>query len=460
MADPELPRETAPGAAPQSAPEGAPGIRSGRGPGIRPELDPGIPALAVVIPAYDASRFLPHALAALAGARVPVLVVDDASRDDTAACAEAHGARVLRLPHRQGPAAARNAGAQALAAEVVLFLDADCVAHPAVPARVRAAFARDPGLVGLSGSYDAHPPERNFASLYMNLRHHHTHQIAPPDTRSFWAGCGAVRRAAFLAAGGFDARRFPAPAIEDIELAVRLGRHGRLRFDRALQATHRKRWGLASLVDTEIRRRAIPWARLVAGSPEAPRGLNLRPSQRAAALLAPIALAALPALAWALARGHSGMAAASVAVLAAAWASNASLFACFARHGGPRFAAAAFLFHQLHLVYAGAAFALALAAERGRLRRRAAPERAASEPVKESATEQRAVAGRPDARRDDEPDRDRARRSNAADGLPPQAMRPSRLLHRLSGAQHEARREDGGEREREPGEGERRPAAP
>jgi len=43
-----------------------------------------------------------------------------------------------------------------------------------------------------------------------------------------------------------------------------------------------------------------------------------------------------------------------------------------------------------------------------------------------------ACAGRPDARRDDESYRDTARRSNAADGLPPQARRPRRFLLRLS----------------------------
>jgi len=361
--------------------------------------------LAVVIPARDAARFLPRTLGALAAERLPVVVVDDASGDDTAARAEALGARVLRLPARGGPAAARNAGARAVDAEVVLFLDADCVAHPDVAARVRAAFAREPDLVGLSGSYDADPPERNFCSLYMNLRHHYTHQVAPPATRSFWAGCGAVRRRAFLAAGGFDARRFPAPAIEDVELATRLGRGGRLRFDAALQVTHLKRWTLASLVDTEIRRRAIPWARLAARSADAPRGLNLRASQRAAAAVAPLALAAPPALAWALVEGRPAVAAASAAALAAAFALALPMLACFARRAGPRFALAAFAFHQLHLVYAGAVFAGTLAWERRRRRRL---------PV------------------------------SAGPG---------------SGPQHEAQRDDPAERERERGEAGRRPAA-
>lgn len=338
--------------------------------------------LAVVIPARDAAHFLPRTLGALPPG-VPVVVVDDASRDDTAARAAALGARVLRLPARSGPAAARNAGARALEAEIVLFLDADCVPHPDVIGRVRAAFAADPALVGLSGSYDATPPERNFSSLYLNLRHHCTHQLAPADTRSFWAGCGAVRRHAFLAAGGFDGRRYPEPAIEDLELATRLGRLGRLRFDAALQATHLKRWTLASAVDTEIRRRAVPWARLVATSADAPRGLNLRGAQRAAALVAPLALAAPAGLGWALASGSGALAVASLAAIAVAAALNAPLLACFARHAGPRFAVAAFAFHQLHLVYAGAAFAAALAWQRGRGRGEAASR--ASRPQDEAA---------------------------------------------------------------------------
>jgi GT2 family glycosyltransferase len=362
--------------------------------------------LAVVIPAHDAARYLPRALGALPPG-LPVVVVDDASTDDTAACAAALGARVLRLPAQGGPAAARNAGVAALDAEVVLFLDADCVAHAGVPARVRAAFAADPGLVGLSGSYDAEPPERGFFSRYMNLRHHYTHQSAPPDTRSFWAGCGAVRRRAFLAAGGFDARRYPAPAIEDVELAVRLGREGALRFDPALQVTHLKRWSLLSLVDTEIRRRAIPWARLVAQEPGAPRALNLRVAQRVAVVLAPLALAALAVVPWSLASGrHLPLAVLCLGALAGAAALSAPMLAAFARQAGAGFAARAFWFHQLHLVYAGAAFAAAFALERWRMRRaRASPRRG-------------------------------------------------------SGPQDEAAGDDGAERERERGEAERRPAAP
>jgi glycosyltransferase involved in cell wall biosynthesis len=78
----------------------------------------------VVIPARDAAAVLPATLRALAGA--DVVVVDNASRDDTAAVARAHGARVVVEP-RPSRALARNAGVRATDAELVAFLDADCV---------------------------------------------------------------------------------------------------------------------------------------------------------------------------------------------------------------------------------------------------------------------------------------------------------------------------------------------
>jgi len=133
------------------------------------------PSVAIVMPAYNAERFLPVTLPA---AGPGVLVVDPGSDDGTAALAESLGAKVLRLGRRAGPAEARNEGVRASSADVILFVDADCAAHADVLARVRSAFAGEPGLVSLTGSYDDAPPERNFASLYMNLRHHFVHQRA------------------------------------------------------------------------------------------------------------------------------------------------------------------------------------------------------------------------------------------------------------------------------------------
>ncbi len=316
--------------------------------------------VAIVVPAYNARAHLSEVLAA-ARAAAPesdILVVDAGSEDGSAQHAEDLGVRVIRLPERVGPARARNVGVLEVDARVVLFLDSDCVVHADVPDRVAAAFRDDPGLVALSGSYDASPPDPGFFSQYMNLRHHFTHQHAERERATFWAGCGAVRRTAFLATGGFDEGRYPEPSIEDIELGLRLGEQGSVRLDPRLQVTHLKRWTFRSLLETEINRRAIPWSKLLLESGSIPDDLNLRRSQRVAAAIAPMTLIALPVAPIAAFHGAWPWFVAAAVAIAASWTINSGLLRFFLRVRGARFALPAFLFHQVHLTYSAAIFSL------------------------------------------------------------------------------------------------------
>ena len=81
----------------------------------------------IVIPAYNEG----HGIAAVVErvrAALPeaeVVVVDDASADDTSARAHAAGARVLRHPTNRGNGAAVKTGIRRCSSEVVLLMDAD-----------------------------------------------------------------------------------------------------------------------------------------------------------------------------------------------------------------------------------------------------------------------------------------------------------------------------------------------
>ncbi|WP_181783674.1 glycosyltransferase, partial [Pseudonocardia pini] len=75
----------------------------------------------IVLPCLDEAEALPGVLAALP-AGWPVLVVDNGSTDDTAAVAEAHGARVVVEP-RRGYGAAVHTGLENAREELVAFLD-------------------------------------------------------------------------------------------------------------------------------------------------------------------------------------------------------------------------------------------------------------------------------------------------------------------------------------------------
>ncbi len=66
----------------------------------------------LLIPAFDEATSLPEVLRRVerAVSDVPVVVVDDGSRDETARVARAHGARVLRHPYNLGYGAALQTG--------------------------------------------------------------------------------------------------------------------------------------------------------------------------------------------------------------------------------------------------------------------------------------------------------------------------------------------------------------
>jgi GT2 family glycosyltransferase len=236
---------------------------------------------------------LPALLATLpAGAEL--IVVDDGSRDGSGEVARRNGARVARLERGRGPAAARNRGASEARGDVLLFLDADVRVHPDTLERLLDALA-DPGVAAAFGSYDDAPAARSWISLYKNLSHHFVHQRSRPEASTFWAGCGVIRRAAFEAAGGFD-EGYERPSIEDVELGYRLRGAGlRIRLVAAAQVTHLKRWTLGSWLASDLRDRAIPWARLVRAGRGLPSDLNFTRRDRAATALTGLGLGALAA---------------------------------------------------------------------------------------------------------------------------------------------------------------------
>lgn len=90
-------------------------------------------AVAVVIPARNEQARIARCLASLDQALAfaglvteAVVVVDDASTDDTARVASQAGATVLRQLSRRGPLAAWQLGVRSTRASVVVLVDADC----------------------------------------------------------------------------------------------------------------------------------------------------------------------------------------------------------------------------------------------------------------------------------------------------------------------------------------------
>jgi hypothetical protein len=95
------------------------------------------PDVSVIIPVFEGEHFIDDALASVAGqtiGRLQIIIVSDASPDDSIARAEAWRARLEGLGHslivighdtNQGVAQARNTGIAASTADLIAFLDQD-----------------------------------------------------------------------------------------------------------------------------------------------------------------------------------------------------------------------------------------------------------------------------------------------------------------------------------------------
>jgi GT2 family glycosyltransferase len=225
-------------------------------------------------------------------------VVADGDTDGSSRVAEEFRVKVLRMPKPQGPAQARNLGAQAAQGDILFFLDADVVIHPDAIRQVEATFRNDPQLTALFGSYDDDPGEKNFLSQYKNLFHHYVHQISREEASTFWSGCGAIRSKVFKELGGFN-EAYRKPCIEDIELGYRMKQAGyRILLSKELQVKHLKRWNIRSLLKSDFFDRALPWTQLILRDRNFVNDLNLRTSSRFGVILMYGFLAALAGGYW------------------------------------------------------------------------------------------------------------------------------------------------------------------
>lgn len=181
----------------------------------------------VIIPVHDGAKTLGRCLRALAAQtwapqRFEVIVVDDASTDDTANVAQIAGVRLLTLPVRQGPAAARNVGAGVAKGEILLFLDADCEAAPDwCQEMLRPLEANQ--VCAVYGAYRTQQTNWVARLAQAEFDERYARLAQRPSIDFLATHAAAIRRHVFLQIGGF---RTDLRGNEDVEFAFRLAHRG------------------------------------------------------------------------------------------------------------------------------------------------------------------------------------------------------------------------------------------
>lgn len=187
--------------------------------------------VSVIVPAFNAARFLPEQLAALSGQDRgivgEIVVADNGSSDATrqvaARAAERDGRiRLLDASGVRGAAHARNAGAAAARGRFLAFCDADDVAAPGWAAALyRCAGRTGARLVAGRVDHDRLTPSqaRRWPAAI------HPAGASDPGAVAFAQACNlGITRDAFDAVRGFDETL--RHAAEDVEFSRRLARAG------------------------------------------------------------------------------------------------------------------------------------------------------------------------------------------------------------------------------------------
>ena len=195
--------------------------------------------VSIVIPAYGNAALTHRLLETLLSQQLPgteVVVVDDGSRDGTAALLAGYGDRIVALRQANaGFAAASNTGARAASGELLLFLNNDTVpvegwldallacadAHPEAAAIGAKLLWPDnvvqhAGVVIAQGSLPHH--------IYAGFPSGHPAVNVEREMPAVTAACMLVRREAFERAGGFDEAYVN--GYEDVDLCLRLRQGG------------------------------------------------------------------------------------------------------------------------------------------------------------------------------------------------------------------------------------------
>ncbi|WP_369052485.1 glycosyltransferase family 2 protein [Kineococcus terrestris] len=176
--------------------------------------------MTVVMPAMNRAHLIGRALDSVRAQTLrprEVVVVDDASTDDTVAVARAHGATVLEMETNGGSGPARNRGIEAASTTWIAFLDSDDSWHPD-HLRTLMDRAGDHVLVGSPGRSTDGRVLGNSSSREVELT---PLTVLSPGDMLCTSGT-AARRDALLAAGLFrDLRR-----AQDLDMWVRVLERG------------------------------------------------------------------------------------------------------------------------------------------------------------------------------------------------------------------------------------------
>ena len=213
--------------------------------------------VSVIVPAYNSAATIEDCLGSIINQNYPgmeLIVVDDASSDDTLAKAARYPAKIISQPKNYGAANSRNVGANHAAAEYLIFIDSDIALSSGAVLRVITTLVEDNRILAAGGIYSEEMKGLNFISDFKNLDLAYRAYLCADYVKYLGSFFLAVKKTHFLEAGGFPADLGGA-AAEDIEFGYRLTKgKSEMYINKDIRVRHLKRYTLPSMLKTDFNR--------------------------------------------------------------------------------------------------------------------------------------------------------------------------------------------------------------
>lgn len=187
------------------------------------------PLVSVIIPCHNSAKTIALSVgSALTQTyeHIEVVVVDDASTDETPQIVRGLDCTLVELTTNVGAGPARNRGIEASAGEILFFLDSDVALAPDAVANAVQIFQEHPSYGAVWGVYGNRPLVDDGVVEWVQVLYGHyraTRKLGPARTGHF--ASGAVPRWVIDNIGAFDERLLGQYANEDHEFSLRIAEH-------------------------------------------------------------------------------------------------------------------------------------------------------------------------------------------------------------------------------------------
>ena len=194
--------------------------------------------ISVVVPNFNGAKTIEKCVAAVLASKYDsfeLIVVDDASSDNSVELISRFPCRLIQLKKHAGASRARNIGAKESAGDIIFFIDADCIISEDTLSLVHKAITGNKDTV-IGGSYTPLPYDNNFFSAFQSIfiNYSELKQKGPDYIASHSM---TIEKRIFEKSGGFPEQFLP--IIEDVEFSHRLRSAGyQLQMDPDILVRH------------------------------------------------------------------------------------------------------------------------------------------------------------------------------------------------------------------------------